>query len=186
MTAAPSSGSNFGPQQAGPPAAGSGDGSSSGASGNLLTSPLLWVLWGLAMAAMGVRLPEWTWPPDGGRIAGLTTCAVAAAVLARPYPGRPVVSSASWHHTLVVHRNTLLSAGFVVLVANEPPKVWEAGVDAALLAGYLLLVDAATMPAPALRRIANPPFLLGLAALIAVSTALIALPGSSSTARKLV
>ena len=93
----------------------------------ILESPLLWVLWGLAMAAMGLRVPEWTWPPGAARLAGLAACAVAAAILVRPHTGRPVIDSARWHNVLILHRNTLLSAGFVVLVATEPPQVWEVG-----------------------------------------------------------
>jgi hypothetical protein len=138
------------------------------------------------MAAMGVRVPEWTWPPGAARLVGFTACAVAGAVLARPHTGRPVIDSARWHNVLLLHRNTLLSAGFVVLVATEPPKVWEAAVDAALLAGYLLMLDAVTMPVPVLRRVAGPWFLLGLAGLVAAATAIVALPGSDATVRKVV
>jgi hypothetical protein len=151
----------------------------------LLESPVLWVLWGVAMAVMGIGVPEWDWPPGAGGVAGLVLCVVLAALAAQPYTGRQIIVSSHFHHKLAIHRNTLLSAGFVVLVAGQrPPAVWEAAVDAALLAGYLLLLDAATVPFPVLRRLAHPLFLLGAAGLTAAATALIALPGTDSTLRE--
>lgn len=164
-----------------------GGGTPVGAVGTLLRSPLPWVLWGVAMAAMGLGVTRWEWPPTPGGIAALSLCSLAAAVASIPYTGRQVVVSTRIHHNLVIHRNTLLSAGFVILVAGgHPPRVWEVAVDSALLAGYLLMLDAVTVPAPVLRRLAHPGFLLAAAALTAAATALVALPGSDSTLREVV
>jgi len=192
------SGSPPGPVSAGPgpvpPAAqassapiASGGGSSVAAVGILLRSPLPWVLWGVAMAAMGLGVARWDWPPTSGGVAALAFCSVAAAVASIPYTGRQVVVSTRIHHNLVIHRNTLLPTGFVILVAGgDPPRIWEVAVDSALLAGYLLMLDAVSVPAPVLRRLAHPGFLLGAAALTAAATALVALPGSDATLREVV
>jgi hypothetical protein len=147
----------------------------------LLDSSAFWACWGLAFAVMCTRLPEWTWPPDGAHIAGLVICTPVAMLLAAPQRNRPIVLSNRWHHRAVMHRNTLLSAGFVLIVAiTQTPTMFDVSVDAALLTGYLLLVDAATMPADACRRTAHPLFVVALVGLVAASTAIVALPGSSS------
>jgi hypothetical protein len=153
--------------------------------GRILRSPLPWVLWGLAMAVMGLGVPEWDWPPGTGGIMALAACSIAAALAATPYTGRQVIITTHLHHNLVIHRNTLLSVGFIALLAGgHTPAVWEVAVDAALLAGYLLMLDAVSVPAPVLRRLAHPGFLLGAAGLTAAATALVALPGADSALRE--
>ena len=151
--------------------------------GGLLTGWGFWAGYGLAMAVMGTRLPMWSWPPDPGQVVELVFCAVAFAMLAQPYVGRPVLASMRLHHLASVHRNTLLPGAFAVLVACEKPPAWAAGVDALLLAGYLVLTDALTVPPRVLRRIASPAFLVALAAVIAAATALVSLPAASGTYR---
>ena len=155
--------------------------------GTFLRSPVPWVVWGLAMAAMAAGVGRWDWPPTGGDIVGLALCSVGAVAASIPYTGRQVVISTRIHHNLVIHRNTLLPVGFVFLVASgHPPRIWEVAVDSALLAGYLLMLDAVTVPAPVLRRLAHPGFLLAAAALTAAATVLVALPGSASALRGVV
>jgi hypothetical protein len=149
----------------------------------LLTNRLFWAGYGTALAVMGTRLPLWTWPPDTVQPLELAFTIVLFAALAQPYTGRPVLTSVRIHHLAVAHRNTLLPGAFVILVATEKPPAWAAGVDALLLAGYLLLIDALTVPAGVLRRIASPASLLALAALIAGATALVALPASAGAYR---
>jgi hypothetical protein len=151
--------------------------------GALLTNRAFWAGYGVVMAVMGTRLAVWDGPPSGGRIVGAALCAVLFAALAQPYLGRPVLASMRLHHIARVHRNTLLVGLFVLLVAGQKPPVWAAGVDALLLAGYLLLIDAISVPPAMLRRIAAPAFLLGLAVLIAGTTALVALPASTAAYR---
>lgn len=149
----------------------------------LLAGRTFWAAYGVAMAVMGTRLPLWSWPPRPGQIFELSFCTVVFATLAQPYVGRPVLASMRLHNLARVHRNTLLPGAFVILVACEKPPVWAAGVDAALLAGYLVLTDALTVPPHVLRRIASPAFLLALAAVIAGATALVALPAADGSYR---
>jgi hypothetical protein len=149
----------------------------------LLINPTFWAAYGVVMAAMGTRLPMWSWPPKAGQVLELAFCVVVFAALAQPYTGRPVLASMRIHHVATVHRNTLLVGGFVVLVACEKPQAWAAGVDAVLLAGYLLLTDSLTVPPGVRRRTASPVFLIALVALIAGATALVALPASSGAYR---
>jgi hypothetical protein len=151
------------------------------------TGPLagrwFWSLYGVLLAVMGTRLPMWTWPPHPGQVVELVFCAAAFAGLAQPYLGRPVLPAMRLHELAVVHRNTLLVGAFVVLVACEKPPAWAAGVDALLLAAYLVLTDVLTVPPRVLRRIAAPAFLLALTAVIAGTTALIGLPASGGSYR---
>ncbi|AUG82072.1 hypothetical protein CFP65_7494 [Kitasatospora sp. MMS16-BH015] len=56
--------------------------------------------------------------------------------------GRPVRHSARWPAMLARHRNTAFAAGAVILTALTAPPVWVLACVAALLLGYLLLVDA--------------------------------------------
>ena len=177
-SASPSGASSSSAADSGDP--GTGDGQDGG---GLLTSPLFWAAYGVVMAAMGTRLPMWSWPPDLGQVVELAFCAGVFAVLAQPYTGRPTLASMRIHYVAAAHRNTLLVGAFVVLVACEKPQVWAAGVDAALLAGYLLLTDSVTVPPGVLRRTASPAFLIALAALIAGTTALVAVPASSGAYR---
>jgi len=168
--------------------AGASPGGRGGAGGvgfvdGLLVSPLFWAAYGAVMAVMGTRLPMWTWPPTAGQVLELAFCVVVFAALAQPYTGRPVLTSMRIHQVAAVHRNTLLVGAFVTLVACEKPQAWAAGVDAVLLAGYLLLTDSLTVPPGVLRRTASPVFLITLAALIAGATALVALPASSGAYR---
>ena len=151
--------------------------------GGLLQRPTFWAAYGVVMAVMGTRLPMWTWPPKFGQVVELAFCVVIFAALAQPYTGRPVLMSMRIHNVAIVHRNTLLVGGFVVLVACEKPQAWASGVDAALLAGYLLLTDSLTIPPGVLRRTASPAFLIALTALIVGATALVALPATSGTYR---
>ena len=151
--------------------------------GTLLISRTFWAGYGIALAVMGTRLPLWTWPPQGGQVIELTFCAVVFAALAQPYVGRPVLASMRFHELALVHRNTLLPGAFVVLVACEKPPVWAAGVDALLLAGYLVLIDALTIPPHVRQRIASPAFLLALVAAVAGSTALLSLKAAGGSYR---
>jgi hypothetical protein len=155
---------------------------SASGTGGLITTRMFWAGYGVAMAAMGT-LPAWSWPPNAGQVVELIFNVLVFAVLALPYVGRPVLESMRLHHIALVHRNTLLVALFVVLVASARPPAWAAGIDALLLAGYLLLIDALTLPPAVLRRTASPVFLLGLAALVGGATALVALPASSGVYR---
>lgn len=152
-------------------------------SGGPLAGRWFWSAYGVLMAVMGTRLPLWTWPPHPGQVVELVFCTGAFAVLAQPYLGRPVLPAMRLHHLAAVHRNTLLAGAFVVLVACEKPPAWAAGIDALLLAGYLVLTDVLTVPPRVLKRVAAPAFLLALAALVAGSTALIGLPASDGTYR---
>lgn len=167
-------------------AADEGRGSVAGGTGTvrrLLTSRAFWAGYGVLMAVMGTRLPMWSWPPAADQVAELAFAVVAFAALAQPYTGRPVLASMRLHHMAAAHRNTLLVGAFVTLVAGEKPPSWAAAVDALLLAGYLLMADALTVPAGVMRRLASPGFLLALAALIAGATALVAIPSSAGSYR---
>ncbi|MEY9860976.1 hypothetical protein ABH935_006614 [Catenulispora sp. GAS73] len=168
---------------AGDGGAGGTDSSGGGFVEGLLVSPLFWAAYGIVMAVMGTRVPMWSWPPKAESVLELAFCVVVFSALAQPYTGRPVLTSMRIHHVATVHRNTLLVGAFVVLVACEKPQAWAAGVDAVLLAGYLLLTDVLTIPPGVLRRTASPVFLITLAALIAGATALVALPASSGAYR---
>jgi hypothetical protein len=159
------------------------DGTSSSPGRGVLTSRVFWAGYGVVMAAVGARLPAWDWPPSVDKIVVLAVCALVFAGLAQPYLGRPVPASMRLHHVALVHRNTLLVALFVAVVAAQKPPAWVAGLDALVLAGYLLLTDAITMPAAMLRRIASPASLLALAGLIAGATALVGLPASTAEYR---
>jgi len=160
-----------------------GDAEDLGGGWSLLVSRTFWAGYGVALAVMGTRLPLWSWPPQGGQIAELAFCAVVFAALAQPYVGRPVLASMHFHDLAVVHRNTLLPGAFVVLVACEKPAAWAAGVDALLLAGYLVLTDALTVPPHVRKRIASPAFLLALVAAVAGATALLSLNATDGTYR---
>ncbi|ACU71983.1 hypothetical protein Caci_3074 [Catenulispora acidiphila DSM 44928] len=149
----------------------------------LLTSRTFWAGYGIVLAIMGTRLPMWSWPPKSGQIIELLFCAIVFPALAQPYVGRPVLAAMRLHQIAGVHRNTLLVGAFVTLVACEKPQPWAAGVDALLLTGYLVLTDSITVPLRVLQRIASPAFLLALVAVIAGTTALVALPASSGSYR---
>jgi hypothetical protein len=157
--------------------------SGAGVSAGLPANLAFWAGYGVLMAVMGSGLPFWSWPPDLPHVLDLVFCAVVFAILAQPYQGRPVVTAMRLHRLARVHRNTLLVGAFVVLVATNPAPAWAAGVDALLLAGYLVLLDMISMPAVTARRLLSPAFLAGLAALIAGATALVALPASDSAYR---
>ena len=146
----------------------------------VLASRTFWSCWGVAMAVAALRIVPGPWPPGPGKIVGLVVAACFAAVLAPPQLRRPLLLSARWTHGFDMHRNTLLSAGFVLLVTAEQATALEGGIDAALLGGYLLLLDGATMPSRVLRRLANPLFLLTLTATVAGSAALLSLPSQTS------
>lgn len=149
----------------------------------VLTSRTFWAGYGIVLAIMGTRLPMWSWPPNTGRVIELLFCAIVFPALAQPYVGRPVLAAMRMHQIAGVHRNTLLVGAFVTLVACEKPQPWAAGVDALLLAGYLVLTDSITVPLRVLQRIASPAFLLALVAVIAGTTALVALPASGGSYR---
>ena len=166
--------------------AGAGHGSGAadvGVSFLILTSRTFWAGDGIVLAIMGTRLPMWSWPPKSGQVIELLFCAVVFPALAQPYVGRPVLAAMRVHQIAGVHRNTLLVGAFVTLVACEKPQAWAAGVDALLLAGYLVLTDSITVPLRVLRRIASPAFLLALVAVIAGTTGLVALPATSGSYR---
>lgn len=156
---------------------------SSARGGSPLASRWFWSAYGILLAVMGARLPMWTWPARSEQVVELVFCAGVFAVLAQPYLGRPVLPSMRLHHLATVHRNSLLVGAFVVLVACEKPPAWAAGIDALLLAGYLVLTDMVTVAPRVLKRLAAPAFLLALVALIAGTTALIGLPPSSGSYR---
>lgn len=160
-----------------------GDAEAVGGGWSLLASRTFWAGYGVALAAMGTRLPLWSSPPQGGQIVELAFCAVVFAALAQPYVGRPVLASMRFHELALVHRNTLLPGAFVVLVACEKPPAWAAGVDALLLAGYLVLTDALTVPPHVRKRIASPAFLLALVAVVTGATALLSLKVTDGTYR---
>lgn len=151
--------------------------------GSPLAGRWFWSGYGILLAVMGTRLPIWTWPARSEQVVEVVFCAGVFAVLAQPYLGRPVLPSMRLHHLATVHRNSLLVGAFVVLVACEKPPAWAAGVDALLLAGYLVLTDLVTVAPRVLKRIAAPAFLLALVALIAGSTALVGLPPSGGSYR---
>jgi hypothetical protein len=150
---------------------------------SLLASRGFWAGYGVVMAVMGTRLPMWSWPPHAGQVIELLFAAVIFAALAQPHTGRPVLASMRMHHVALAHRNTLLVGAFVLLVAAGKPQPWAAGVDALLLAGYLVLIDALTVPPRVLKRLASPAFLITLVAVIAGATALIALPAQGDAYR---
>ena len=162
---------------------GVGPGTGLGAGAVLPANRPFWAGYGVLMAVMGSGLPFWSWPPGLSRVADLVFCTVVFAILAQPYQGRPVVTAMRLHRLARVHRNTLLVGAFVLLVASNPAPAWAAGVDALLLAGYLVLLDVISMPVATVRRLLSPAFLAGLAALIAGATALVALPASDSAYR---
>ncbi|MEY9907342.1 hypothetical protein ABIA35_003571 [Catenulispora sp. MAP12-49] len=181
------SGQNAGPRSATASASASGTTSALPAAenggGGLLATRGFWAGYGVAMAVMGVRLPMWSWPPQTDQVVVLLFATVIFAALAQPYTGRPVLASMRMHHMALAHRNTLLVGAFVILVAVGKPQAWAAGVDALLLAGYLVLTDALTVPPRVLKRIASPAFLIALVAVIAGATALVALPAADDAYR---
>lgn len=147
----------------------------------LLASRLFWAGYGTVLAVMGNRL--WAWPLSGVQVLELAGTIVLFAALAQPVTGRPVLTAIRWHHLVWAHRNTLLPGAFVILVAAEKPPAWAAGVDALLLAGYLLLTDALSLPPSVMRRIASPLSLLALTAAAVGVTGLLALPASAGAYR---
>lgn len=155
----------------------------SDAEGGLPVNRAFWAGYGAAMAVMGSGLPFWDWPPRDADVVVLAFCVTVFSFLAQPYLGRPVVPAMRLQELAAVHRNTLLVGMFCVLVATKQPPLWAAGVDAALLAGFLLLMDMVSIPAATLRRLLSPALLLGVAALVAGATALVALPGSDAAYR---
>jgi hypothetical protein len=171
MSSGPSTGSN---------GSNGSSGSAASVGRRLLGSRVFWSCWGVAMAVAGLRIVPGPWPLGSNKIVAFVVLAAFAAVLAPPQLRRPLLLTSRWVHRVDMHRNTLLSVGFVLLVATEKATALEAGVDAALLGGYLLLLDAATMPSRVLRRLANPLFLLVLVATAAGSAALLALPAQTS------
>jgi hypothetical protein len=152
--------------------------------GSVLNRPF-WAAYGMAMAVMGSGLPFWSWPTEPARLTVLVFSIGAFAFLAQPHLGRPVVSSMRVHNLAIVHRNTLLVGLFVLLVASYQPPAWAAGVDALLLAGYLLLLDLVTIPTTTFRRLTSPAVVIVLAALVIGSTALIAIPATDASYRPL-
>jgi hypothetical protein len=64
-----------------------------------------------------------------------------------PVVRRPVLDSHRWRDQLSRHRNTLLAAAAALLAGFQSPPVWLMVVQAALLLGYLALVDAASTAA---------------------------------------
>ena len=158
-----------------------------GASKRLLDSPALWICWGLVLAALAAGVPQWSWPPTSGEVAALVVAAVAAALLAAPQRHRPIAVSNQWQHRVNMHRNTLLTAGYVVLVAvGHRPSALVGTADGLALAGYLLLLDAATMPARVFRHTAQPYFLGTMAALVVAAGAITAMPGTRSSLPRIV
>lgn len=151
--------------------------------GALIGSRTFWAGYGAALAAAGSGVPFWDWPPRVSDLVVLVFGVTVFGFLGQPYLGRPVVPAMRVHRLAVVHRNTLLVGLFCVLVAAKQPPAWAAGVDATLLAGYLLLLDVVNIPAATLRRLLPPALLLGVAVLIGGTTALVALPASDAAYR---
>ncbi|MFG1807999.1 hypothetical protein [Streptomyces sp. NPDC049040] len=88
----------------------------------------------------------------GGPLIGwvLVLAAAGAAWWAAPMvDARPVLTSMRWHAVAAHRRNTLLSAGAVVLAALTAPAVWAAACVTGLLVAYLLVTDGWTMGATA-------------------------------------
>lgn len=77
--------------------------------------------------------------------------AVAGLWAGAPVVRRPVLDSHRWRHRLDRHRNTLLAAAAALLSALQNPPVWLMIVQAALLLGYLALLDAVATSARAPR-----------------------------------
>ncbi|NUP54163.1 MAG: hypothetical protein HOW97_43630 [Catenulispora sp.] len=154
-----------------------------GGGGSLIGSRMFWAGYGAVLAAMGSGVPFWDWPPRISDVVVLVLNVAVFGFLAQPYLGRPVVTAMRAYRLAVVHRNTLLVGLFCVLVAVKEPPAWAAGVDAVLLAGYLLLLDVVHIPAATLRRLLSPALLLGVAVLIGGSTALVSLPASDAAYR---
>lgn len=163
--------------------AGTGEGAGTGTGRGLLTSKSFWAGYGVLMAVMGTRLPMWSWPPTSDEVVELVFNVLLFPALAQPYTGRPVLASMRVQHMATAHRNTVLAGLFVILVASGKPPAWAAGVDALLLAGYLLMTDALSVPPSVMRRLASPGSLLALAGLIAGTTALVAMPASAGAYR---
>jgi hypothetical protein len=163
--------------------AGTGEGTGTGTGRGLLTSKSFWAGYGVLMAVMGTRLPMWSWPPSSDEVVELVFNVLLFPALAQPHTGRPVLASMRVQHMANAHRNTVLAGLFVILVASGKPPAWAAGVDALLLAGYLLMTDALSVPPSVMRRLASPGSLLALAGLIAGTTALVAMPASAGAYR---
>jgi hypothetical protein len=153
---------------------------------DLLQQPWWWCSWGALLAALGWRVPSWTWPPTLPKLIGFLACAVGFALLAIPVRDRPIAPSARYYHVLFAHRNGVVAAGFVVLAATHAPGAWEPAVDAAALAAYLLMLDAFAAPPAAFRRLASPGVLATLTLLVAASATLVELPGADQTARQVI
>ncbi len=63
-----------------------------------------------------------------------------------PIMDRPVLDSHTWRFRVRRHRNTLLAAAAALLAAFQSPPVWLMAAEAALLLGYLVVLDAGTAP----------------------------------------
>lgn len=73
--------------------------------------------------------------------------AVAGLWAGVPVVRRPVLDSHRWRDQLRRQRNTLLAAAAALLAGFQSPPTWLMVVQAALLLGYLALIDAASTAA---------------------------------------
>lgn len=96
----------------------------------------------------------------------------AAWFAAVPVTARPVATGFRWRTRLARHRNSAFAVGCVLLAAANPPPVWLAGCETALLLSYLIALDAVTAGPPAARLLRRPlPLLAAYAASAAVFAA---------------
>jgi hypothetical protein len=105
-----------------------------------LTYPAFRIL-GPAMALAAADPTEWT-SSFGSRQLWAIALVLLGVWAAAPVVGRPVLSSHHWYKVAARHRNTLFAALCAVTAAAGKPPIWLTAVDAALLLGYLLAVDA--------------------------------------------
>lgn len=83
------------------------------------------------------------WTANSG-LAELITLILACFGLwaAAPVVARPLLASRHWYKVVARHRNTVFAAACTLTAAVGHPPIWLMAADAALLLGYLLVLDA--------------------------------------------
>jgi hypothetical protein len=112
-------------------------------------------LLGVALTVLVTDPTTWLSRSTAGLVLTLLA-AVVAWFAALPLTARPVALGFHWRTRLVRHRNTAFAVLCVLLAAVNRPPDWLAACDAALLLGYLLLVDAVAAGPPGARLLRRP------------------------------
>ena len=135
-----------------------------------------------ALLGLAVSDPVGWFSDFPGRLLLPLGALLGALAAAGPMAARPVVRDARWRRQLGRHRNTLFTAGCVLLAALLPPPGWLAACDVALLLSYLLLLDASVGGPPAARLLRRPLALLSVYAGCAVVLAAALVPVAATGA----